>query len=52
MPTLIIKTKITKGYEHWSKADDSAEELRVSQYGIRPCIEGMNSKMRPRFMWS
>ena len=40
MPTLIIKSKITKGYDHWLKAYDSAEELRVNQYGIKTLYRG------------
>ncbi len=40
MPTLIIKSKITKGYEHWVKAYDNAEDLRVSQYGIKTLYRG------------
>ena len=40
MPTLIIKSKINKGYDHWLKAYDSAEELRVNQYGIKTLYRG------------
>ncbi len=40
MPTLIIKTKVTKGYDHWAKSFDGAEELRVSQYGIKTLYRG------------
>ena len=28
MPTLILKQKITKGYDHWLAAFDGAEDLR------------------------
>ena len=27
MPTIILKQKITKGYEHWLAAFDGAEDL-------------------------
>ena len=37
MPTLILKQKITKGYDHWLAAFDGAEELR-SGYGIKTCL--------------
>ena len=29
MPILVIKGKITKGYGHWVKVHDDAEELRI-----------------------
>ena len=32
MPTLVIKGKITKGYEHWVKVYDLVEELRDAKY--------------------
>ena len=35
MPTLVIKGKITKGYEHWVNVYDQAEELRDTKYGIK-----------------
>ena len=35
MPTLILKQKITKGYDHWLAAYDGAEELRSTKYGIK-----------------
>ena len=37
MPTMVIKGKITKGYDHWLEAFDGAEELHKSKYGIK-CI--------------
>ena len=40
MPTLIIKGKITKGYDHWVKVYDEAEELRNSKYGIKTIYRG------------
>ena len=40
MPTLILKQKITKGYEHWLAAFDGAEELR-SGYGIKTIYRGL-----------
>ena len=44
MPTLIITSKVTKGYEHWAKSYDSAEELRVSQYGIKTIYRGHDAE--------
>ena len=37
MPTMVIKGKITKGYDHWLEVFDGAEQLRNSKYGIK-CI--------------
>ena len=34
MPTLILKQKITKGYDHWLAAFDGAEGLRNSKYDV------------------
>ena len=42
MPTLIIKGKITKGYDHWLAAYDSAEDLRSSKYGIKTIYRGQD----------
>ena len=42
MPTLILKQKITKGYEHWLAAFDGAEELR-SGYGIKTIYRGQDA---------
>ena len=35
MPTLVIKGKITKGYDHWLDAFDGSEEMRNSRDGIK-----------------
>ena len=40
MPTLVIKGKITKGYDHWVKVYDDAEDLRNSRYGIKTVYRG------------
>ena len=40
MPTLVIKGKITKGYEHWVNVYDQAEELRDTKYGIKTIYRG------------
>ena len=40
MPTLVIKGKITKGYDHWVKVYDDAEHLRNSKYGIKTVYRG------------
>ena len=40
MPTLVIKGKITKGYDHWVKVYDGAEDLRNSKYGIKTVYRG------------
>lgn len=40
MTTLVIKGKITKGYDHWVKVYDKAEELRNSKYGIKTIYRG------------
>ena len=40
MPTLVIKGKITKGYEHWVNVYDHAEELRATKYGIKTIYRG------------
>ena len=40
MPTLVIKGKITKGYEHWVNVYDQAEELRNTKYGIKTIYRG------------
>ena len=42
MPTLIIKGKITKGYDHWLAAYDGAEELRKTKYGIKTIFRGQD----------
>ena len=42
MPTIILKQKITKGYEHWLAAFDGAEELR-SGYGIKTIYRGQDA---------
>ena len=39
MTTLVIKGKITKGYDHWVKVYDKAEELRNME--LKPYIEAM-----------
>ena len=31
MPTLILKQKVTKGYDQWLAAYDGAEELRITK---------------------
>ena len=38
MPTLVIKGKITKGYENWLEASDGSENMRNSKYGIK-CLQ-------------
>ena len=40
MPTLILKQKITKGYDQWLAAYDGAEELRSTKYGIKKIYRG------------
>ena len=40
MPTLVIKGKITKGYEHWVKVYDQTQELRYTKYGIKTIDKG------------
>ena len=40
MPTLVIKGIITKGYDHWVKVYDEAEDLRNSKYGIKTVYRG------------
>ena len=40
MPTLILKQKITKGYDQWLAAYDGAEELRSTKYGIKTIYRG------------
>ena len=40
MPTLVIKGKITKGYDHWVAVYDGAEELRNSKYKIKTIYRG------------
>ena len=40
MPTLILKQKITKGYDQWLAAYDGAEELRSTNYGIKTIYRG------------
>jgi hypothetical protein len=40
MPTLVIKGKITKGYDHWLKVFDESEEMRNSTYGIKCLYRG------------
>ena len=40
MPKLVIKGKITKGYDHWVKVYDDAEDLRNSKYGIKTVYRG------------
>ena len=39
-PTLVIKGKITKGYDHWLEAFDGEEKLRNSNYGIKYIYRG------------
>ena len=40
MPTVIVKGKITKGYDQWVTAFDSAETLRSEKYGITTIYRG------------
>jgi len=40
MPTLILKQKITKGYDHWLATYDAAEDLRNSKYSIKTIYRG------------
>ena len=40
MPTLVIKGKITKGYDHWVRVYDEAEKLRNSKYKIKTIYRG------------
>ncbi len=40
MPTLVIKGKITKGYDHWLDAFDGSEKMRNSRYGIKCLYRG------------
>ena len=40
MPTLVIKGKITKGYDHWLDAFDGSEEMRNTRYGIKCLYRG------------
>ena len=40
MPTLKLKQKITKGYNHWLATYDGAENLRNSKYGIKIIYRG------------
>ena len=40
MPTLILKQKITKGYDHWLATYDGAEDLRNSKYSIKTIYRG------------
>ena len=42
MPTLIIKGKITKGYDHWLAAFDGSEDLRNTKYGIQTIYRGQD----------
>lgn len=42
MPTLILKQKITKGFDHWLAAYDGAEDLRSSKYGIKTIYRGQD----------
>jgi hypothetical protein len=42
MPTLILKGKITKGYNHWLAAYDGAEEHRKTKYGITTIYRGQD----------
>ena len=42
MPTVIIKGKITKGYNHWLAAFDALEEHRDKDYGIRTLYRGQD----------
>ena len=42
MPTLILKQKITKGYDHWLAAFDGAEDLRNDKYGIKTIYRGQD----------
>ena len=42
MPTLIIKGKITKGYEHWLSEYDGLAEHRETNYGIKTVFRGQD----------
>ena len=42
MPTLIIKRKITKGYDHWLSAYDGAEDQRNNKYSIKTTYRGQD----------
>ena len=42
MPTLIIKGKITKGYDHWLAAFDGSEDQRNTKYGIKTIYRGQD----------
>ena len=42
MPILVIKGKITKGYGHWVKVHDDAEELRIQNMELKLLIGDMN----------
>ena len=40
MPTLVIKGKITKGYDHWLAEYDGLEKHREENYGIKTIYRG------------
>ena len=42
MPILVIKGKITKGYGHWVKVQDDAEELRIQNMELKLFVGNMN----------
>ena len=42
MPTVIIKGKMTKGYDHWLAAFEGLEERRDKDYGIRTLYRGQD----------
>ena len=42
MPTLIIKGKILKAYDHWLAAYDGSEDLRSNKYGIKTIYRGQD----------
>jgi len=44
MPTLVIKGKITKGYDHWLAEYDGLEKHREENYGIKTIYRGQNLK--------
>ena len=44
MPTLVIKGKITKGYDHWLAEYDGLEKYREENYGIKTIYRGQNLK--------
>jgi hypothetical protein len=50
MPTLILKQKITKGYDHWLATYDGAEDLRNSKYSIKTIYRGHDVVTQTLFM--